>query len=113
LPDYLTMPQALAWERALEQEDVLRAEHNPYIQDDANKAKPEYRYRIAEVMSLIRGGYVPAILQIVSEWHLSGLPERMTFENFPGAPKIPAHDLMSWLIESVGGLYVGEEVPNV
>ena len=59
---------------------------------------------------------IPAVVGCVSEWHITeNMPEQVTVETFPGSPKKPAQDFLSFLWAEIIGIYVGEgaaEVPN-
>ena len=89
LPDYLTLPQCAAWERAAQA-----------TRDCNTKAE-------------IHQALFPAILAIVSEWRLENFPAQVTLETFPGSPRKDSTALIDAMVEAIARLYSGEEVPNV
>jgi len=98
LPDHFTLPQVVDYETAGEK-------------------------LIETVSSIPEGGRIaftktdeiklPAILGIVSEWHIEGVPETPTIESFPLTPRHDAHNLVDWLMGEITRVYTGEiEIPN-
>lgn len=56
---------------------------------------------------------LPVLLGLVLEWHIEGVPEKPTIENFPQTPRGPAHDLLNRISSAVYEIWRGEvEVPN-
>jgi len=88
LPDSLTFSQLLAWEQAMRQaEGNTLAAFGPVV--------------------------VGALLQIVEDWHIEGLPTPVAVETFPATPVRPVSQLLGWLITEVQGIIVeAEAVPN-
>ena len=80
----------------------------------------EWEYAIAEYNKAVgKGGrdaalvlaFLPAIIACVSEWHLDGLPERMTLENFPRRPKADRVNLAAFLVTNISEIFLAED-PN-
>jgi hypothetical protein len=92
LADPLTLPQATAFEDAL---DIARAEENK----DLTRAK-------------IAGMLLPGICACVEKWDLEGL-EIITPENYPASPKLSSALLLSWLMGEITSLFKeADEIPN-
>ena len=97
LPDYLTLPQVRAFEDAL---DGL---------ENIGKGKKTDRVWL----SVIDEKRLPAILESVQEWHIEGIPEKLTVDNFPMTPVSEANKLINWVFQELRALWLGEtEVPN-
>ena len=92
MPDYLNLAQTLAWEEAVGS-----------LRDKEAEAMTQREFAKS---------FLPGVLEIVQEWHLEGLPERMTAATFPFSPHRDAYKLIQWLIKEIGSLYSGEQVPN-
>jgi hypothetical protein len=92
LYDPLTIPQAMAFEDAL---DLARAEEN----------KDFTRAKIAQLL-------LPGICACVEKWELDGLGI-VTPENYPASPKLSSAMLLSWLMGEITTLFKeADEVPN-
>lgn len=91
LPDYLTMPQVIAWG------DAVEAAHE--LGD-----KPR--------LDKFNACFLPGIFACVQELRLDGFQQPVTPENFPGTPRRASAELVSWLIGLISALYNGEELPN-
>lgn len=90
LPDFLTVPQAITWERA---------------QKEAQRLKDDPEASEAELLS----AWVPSIQTIVAGWHL----ERFSVDPFQMTPRLSVIRLITWLIVEIGKLYEDEEnLPN-
>ena len=85
IPDELTFPQAIAWEDAVDQA--------------AAATKSFARSR----------AYVPAVMACVTEWHVEGLPQPVTFDNFPASPAGAIQKLLQPIVSAVTGLLFGED----
>ncbi len=48
-----------------------------------------------------------AILPMVSEWHITGLPEKP--EALPATPRVPIINLVTWLMREIGAVIDGGE----
>jgi len=55
---------------------------------------------------------LPAVLFIVKEWHIEGVPENPTLETFPMSPIQPANELTLQIFQEIIQIYAGEQVPN-
>ncbi len=100
LPDYLTMPQVMEWERAILEARALRQQA---IDDKA----------LIVTVAELDGKYVTAICSIIEKWELDNYPERVTLENFPGSPRYESGLLIAWLIREIGKIYSEEtDIPN-
>lgn len=92
LPDYLTIPQEIAWRKAIS--DV-----------------GEQEWANALIMPELVGKLLPGILAIVAEWHISGLPENITVDNFPMSPKMASAKLVAWLVTEIQKLLSEDDDP--
>lgn len=89
LPDFLTLPQCVAFERAM---------------GEGKKGG---------VFSEYHNAVLPAILDCVKEWHIKGIDEHPTVETFPATPKRPSAIFVGWLVDEILKIYIGEnQVPN-
>jgi len=52
--------------------------------------------------------YLPALLAFVAEWHIEGIPENPTVDNFPAAPH-PADVIavVAWLVGALNEVIYG------
>ena len=89
--DPLTIQQEAEWELALGAYAIAREKRG----GDS-----------AQVLS-----FLPAIIACVSEWHLDGLPERMTVQNFPRRPRIDRANLVAFLVKNISEIYIVDD-PN-
>lgn len=55
---------------------------------------------------------LPGIIACVSEWHLDGFPEPVTVETWPGTPKLPALQVVLWLVGEISEIVTGGVSPN-
>ncbi len=85
--DPLTLPQALAWEKA-----VRNAQDRT-----ADATITDYNYAL-----------LPGICACVEKWELEKL-ENLTPDNFPATPRKASIELITWLMNEVSRIYVGEE----
>lgn len=83
LPDYLSMPQVLAYERAIREASAL----------EENATQSDYD-------SLM----VHAICECVQEWELEGFDE-IGPSNFPFSPRVASSKLIAWLFDELTGMY--------
>ena len=77
--DYLPFTDLVVWERAL---------------DRATKIK-EVDGTWAFYAELL-----PVGIPLVEKWEIKGLPERVTYDNFPASPR-----LVAWLVDCITDLY--------
>lgn len=84
LSDPLTLPQALAWEKCIRNARNLEGEIT--ITD-------------------INNAMLPGILACVETWELEGLDPN----KFPASPRKQSRDLITWLINEITRIYMGEE----
>ena len=97
LPDALNYPQLLTWEDARQELETLKVE--TWGEGAANPHGTNH--------------IVPALCALVREWHLSGLPERLTIDTFPATPRTQSTLLIVWLVGLIASLYAGsEETPE-
>ena len=105
LPDFLILPQVLAWDETLIRKDEIKGR----LPQDREPTFPERKKFRGE----LDAAYLPAIFGIVQEWHIEGVPDVPTIENFPLTPRTPSAELTSWLIREIEALYYGEiDIPN-
>jgi len=113
LPDYLTIPQAMAWEEAFNNSKDLLPEITPVIIGLDNKipelTKEQKDYVDKKFSSAWANAILPGIMACVTEWNLEGLDK----DNFPATPKQSRIELISWLITEISKLYKeADEIPN-
>jgi len=98
MPDFLTLPQVIAFEDANEKIiELIKS------LPEAGRVK---RSRLDEIN-------LPVILAIVIEWRIVGIDEKPTIEKMPVTPRKESAELISWLIGEISRLYKGEtEIPN-
>lgn len=77
--DYLTYPQLIEWEKALDEAKRLGEDKS-----------------VAEFYA----AFQPIIWKIVKKWDIAGLDDPPALDDFPGSPP-----LMSWLVEVISDLY--------
>lgn len=63
-------------------------------------------------VSAFSQAFLPGIISCVKEWHLTGIPERVTPDNFPARPRGERVKLINWLIEQISQIYGKEDDPN-
>ena len=90
LPDRLTMPQALEFERSISDAQNL-------IEDNASQT---------EFDSVMVG----VICNCVQEWALDNL-DQLSPETFPATPRQASAELVSWLYGEIAKMY-NPDVPN-
>lgn len=94
LSDPLTFPQYLAWIRAVE-------------------AAAEKREKITAITvgydDIVTELMLPAILQCIEAWHISGIPENPTVDTFPATPRVSAGRLIAWLASEIGAVISDED----
>ena len=47
----------------------------------------------------------PVLNEFVEEWHISGVPDNVKMDTFPGKPKAAANKLFLWLVEQCADVY--------
>ena len=90
LPNHLTMPQALAYEKAVRDGSALIEEQASQSEYDA-------------VM-------VGAICEIVEEWKLDNF-DQLSTETFPFTPRKASAELIAWIFGEIVKLY-NPEIPE-
>lgn len=94
LPDFLTLPQVIAFEDAIGQAEELK------------KGGTVRRSRLDQIN-------LPVIFAIVKEWHVDGVPETPDIESMPLTPRVASATLIAWIWGEITRLYIGEKtVPN-
>ena len=86
LPDYLSFPLLVTWEKAL---------------DEAKQLKE------TDGLFAFYAKLLPAAIPLVEKWELNGLPNPVTYETFPASPK-----LVAWLVECITDLYTKTNEPD-
>lgn len=95
MPDFLTLPQVLAFEAVNEEVRAMR--------DTGQELS----------LSKVNAITLPFILKIVTEWKISGMENHPTIDNFPATPRLASAQLIAWVMGAVTELYIGEvEIPN-
>ncbi len=87
LADPMTLPQALAWEKAIR---IVQARTDEATITDVNYAM------------------LPAICDCVEQWELEGL-KNITPDTFPATPRGKSIELIAWLTSEITRIYTGEE----
>lgn len=96
MPDYLTLPQVLAYEDANDEIRELR---------ETQPAKAS--------LSRMNSINIAVILSIVTEWKVSGIPEGVTAETFPFTPRLQSAKMLAQLTREITAIYTGEiDIPN-
>lgn len=113
IPEYLTIPQAMAFEDAINNAKDLLPEVTPVIIGEDNKfpelTKEQKEYVDVKLSSSWANAVLPGILACVNEWNLEGLDK----DNFPATPKVSRIELLSWLMGEISKLYnEADEIPN-
>ena len=85
LPDRLTMPQALRFERSIAEAQALI--------EEGSASQTEYDAIMVEV-----------ICDCVEEWNLDGL-EQISPDTFPATPRKASAELVAWLYGEISNLY--------
>ena len=83
----MTLPQAIAWERAIR--DVQELNKDVTI--------TEVNYAL-----------LPAICGCVEKWELEGVGNP-TLDTFPATPRKESVELITWLTNEISRIYIGEE----
>jgi len=107
LYDPLTMPQVVIIDECLlnrrqyfEEVDIDGGERGYVLKGDTFPSAPDTVG-------------VGAIVECVQEFALKNFPDKVTAETFPGSPRGPSRELISWLILEIIKVYNGEtEIPN-
>ena len=83
----MTLPQALAWEKAIQ-----------LAQSKIEEATlTDYNYAL-----------LPGICACVEKWELEGI-DNPTPDTFPATPRKDSAELIAWLMSEIMRVYVGEE----
>jgi len=78
--DYLSFPALVSWEKALSAATKL-------------KESTDSLYEFYAAL-------LPNAIPLVGKWEIAGLPEHVTYEDFPASPR-----LVAWLVETITDLY--------
>lgn len=84
--DYLPFPGLVIWEDAL---------------DRAKKLKE------SDGLFAFYAELLPSAIPLVAKWEIGGLPESVTYKNFPASPRLTA-----WLVECITDLYEKTNAPD-
>ena len=60
-------------------------------------------------LSSMHFAFLPGILACVEEWHIKGLPEIVTVDNFPSRPRKERAEFIGWVVEQVTEIYKQED----
>jgi len=91
IPDWLTIPQAQAWETALREVETMR-------KGDANLADVEYLV-----------AWWSGISAVVEAWDLQGF----SHDPLQTTPRGAVIQLFGWIIDAITGLYMdASDIPN-
>jgi len=83
----MSLPQAIAWERAIRDVQALNKD-----------------VTITEVNYAL----LPAICGCVEKWELEGMGD-ITPDTFPATPRKESVELITWLTNEISRIYIGEE----
>ena len=86
LHDPLTLPMCAAFERSNANAHALQDQ--------------------APTRSEIQVALLSGVLACVERFDLTGLPEQIGVENFPGSPRVESARLINWLVSEVSHLYL-------
>lgn len=108
IPDFLTIPQAIAWEEAIGNANEILPEAEPFVKDE--KLTTSQINRISASWSTKWTSLVlPGIMACVESWNLEGLDHN----NFPATPPLSRVKLVAWIVNEIKKLYdEAEEIPN-
>ena len=91
LPDYLTIPQEIAWNSAI-------------------KAVEGREWLDVATLPELAQEILPGVFAVVQEWRLQGL-SNLTVETFPMSPKIASAKLIAWLVGEIQSLLAEGDDP--
>jgi hypothetical protein len=94
----MSLPQALAWERA--NRDVRP------IREQLRKSKADGDIELSDITE-IHNLMLPAVIACVEKWELKGLGNPP--DPYPASPRNDSMALMGWLINAIDDVYSGEE----
>ena len=94
LPDYLTFPQALAYEQSIIDTQSL-------FEEGEDKIVSQLRYD---------SEMIKAVCACVEEWNLDNFGQ-LAPDTFPSTPRKASKELVAWLYEEITYLFT-PEVPN-
>jgi len=108
IPDYLTIPQAMAWEEAFDNARSLLPECEPFKTGEKLTVK-QIETINDQTSSKWANAILPGILACVESWNLEGFDPN----KFPATPKTSRVILITWILGEITKLYnEAEEVPN-
>lgn len=114
LPDFLTLPQAIEWEDALNDAEDLIPEID-FEKDEngklitKNMSKKDLRVLTMRNKSKYANALIPGIKACVIEWNLQGFDPN----NWPATPRQSRIDLVNWIVSNIAELYKeASEIPN-
>jgi hypothetical protein len=92
---------------------------DPLILPQVELIEDAYRSRPASIpedgqvyLTEIDKPKLPAIVACVEKWEIENFPVP-TPDTFPMSPRVPTHDLITWIFRELGKIYTGElEIPN-
>lgn len=87
MPDFMSFPMLAKWQKAMNEARKITVAQQ--IADKDTISTADFYLSI-----------LPVATELVSEWHIQGLPEKVDETNFPASS-----NLMSWIIECVNDLY--------
>ena len=96
--DPLTLPQALAWEKANSNAAPYRAKFREALKDES--------WQTVDITE-IHAAMFPGVMACVEKWELEGIDDPPN--PFPASPRKPAMDLFVWLMNEISRIYAGEE----
>jgi hypothetical protein len=101
LPDYLTFPQALAYEESIRNTQVLFDEAGENLEEGEEAKVSQIRYD-SEMLVAVCG--------CVEKWNLDNLGQ-LAPDTFPSTPRVASAELVAWLYEEITKMF-RPEVPN-
>lgn len=105
LPDYLTFPQALAYEQSIGATQALFAEA---LEDSEQEEEEEKTVTVSQLR--YDAAMLEAVCVCVEKWNLEGLGQ-LAPDTFPSTPRRASKELVAWLYEEIVYLF-NPEVPN-
>jgi hypothetical protein len=100
LPEYLTFPQAIAYEQSILETQALF--------DGARELDDEEDVTVSQIQ--YDASMIGVICECVEQWDLKDL-EQLSPETFPSTPRVASAKLVAWLFEEITKMF-RPEVPN-
>lgn len=111
ISDPLSIPQVMQFEEAIEGASRAAVERGDCISVKGDGGEEKKRVNVMDGRYLY--DVLSGVCACVEKWELSGFPENVTPDNFPGSPKKDSARVIHWLIDEIMSVYLeAESVPN-